>query len=164
MSYAKLQPSRRDIARGIIVQHLKGITLNIVDFATLPLRTNYKGVRLMKQNEFRKIFANLLNEQEIKRVKPNQYKITSFGVIKALPVIERHLAKDGRIRILVFDVPEKERKRRDAFRRHIKLLGFTKHQQSVWVSKYDCENWLEKLLDYHKMGKYVSLYLGIQVR
>lgn len=114
----------------------------------------------MKKNEFRKIFSNLLHEDEIEKVEGNKYRFTTLGTTRALPEIHKKLAEDGRIRVLVFDVPEDKRSLRDAFRRHIKLLGFKKHQQSVWVSHYSCEDWLEQLLDYHKAGKYVSLYIG----
>jgi hypothetical protein len=164
MSVTKLKPSRREVVREILIRHLKGAILGFIDLAAIPLETSYKGSRPMKRGEFKKIFANLLNEQEIERIRPNKYRMTSLGVIQALPVIERHLAKDDKMRVLVFDIPENKRKQRDTFRRHIKLLGFKKHQQSVWVSKYDCESWLTELLDYHKLGDYVSLYLGVQVR
>ncbi len=161
--YTRKQPSRRDLVRRRVLDLAGGMAVTLIDLAALPLEIRYKGVRLMKKGEFRKIFSRLLDEGELERVARSKYKLTTLGVTRALPEISRQLAGDGKIRVLVFDVPEDKRDMRDAFRRHIKLLGFKKHQQSVWVSRYRCEDWLEQLLDYHKIGSYVSLYIGEHV-
>ncbi len=52
---------------------------------------------------------------------------------------------DGRWRVLIFDVPEKTRIKREALRGKLKELGFTKLQKSVWIHPYPCENELEIL-------------------
>jgi len=159
----KSSVNRTAIVRRVIIQSLKNTGSWIFDLAVIPLETKYKGFRLAKRGELRKILARLIYQKEIEKCNPNRYRLTQLGMIKALPEIKKELVHDGKTRILVFDVPESERKRRDHFRRHLKLLGFKKHQQSVWISYEDCEAWIEQLVDYHKVGNYVSLYIGEHV-
>ncbi|MBU2464674.1 MAG: hypothetical protein KJ844_11385 [Candidatus Edwardsbacteria bacterium] len=157
---AKKQPSQNAIVRRIIVRVIKKTGATLFEVAALFLETKYKGVRLIKKGEIRKIVARLLHEGELERQSNNCYKLTQFGIVRALPEIKRELSNDDKVRILVFDIPERERKRRDCFRRHIRMLGFNPHQKSVWISYENCEDWIEELVDYHKVGDYVSLYIG----
>lgn len=43
---------------------------------------------------------------------------------------------DGRWRILIFDIPEKEKYKREALRVQLAGLGFKQLQRSVWVTPY----------------------------
>lgn len=47
---------------------------------------------------------------------------------------------DGQWRILLFDVPSRERTKREALRGKLIELGFTMIQKSVWVHPYECSN------------------------
>ncbi len=47
---------------------------------------------------------------------------------------------DKKWRIVIFDIPEKKRGRRDEIRRLLTLAGFYKLQNSVWVYPHDCED------------------------
>ena len=46
---------------------------------------------------------------------------------------------DGKWRVVVFDIRESKRERRDALRKHIARYGFLKLQNSVWVYPHSCE-------------------------
>jgi len=41
-------------------------------------------------------------------------------------------------RIIIYDIPSKQKKACDAFRKKIRCLGLYPIQKSVWVSPYDC--------------------------
>ena len=49
---------------------------------------------------------------------------------------------DRKWRIIVFDVKEKERRKRDELRDYLYKIGFKRLQDSVWVFPYDCEDLL----------------------
>ena len=118
------------------------------------------------QSTYKRLYRTLhqfMDQGELTRQSHNRYKLTEKGVIKLLPMIKPALARDGKVRILVFDVPENRKLCRDRFRRHIRMLGFTLHQKSVWVSRYNCEKWLLKVADYHRIKDCVSLYIGEHV-
>jgi len=46
---------------------------------------------------------------------------------------------DGKWRVVIFDIKEVKRGRRDQVRKSIVRFGFLKLQNSVWVYPYDCE-------------------------
>lgn len=65
---------------------------------------------------------------------------------------------DGKWRAVLFDVSEKERKKRDFLRRIIKWIGFFPYQKSVFVFAYECEkevSYLKHMLE----GEYDIKYL-----
>jgi len=52
---------------------------------------------------------------------------------------------DRQWRIIMYDIPSRQRKASDAFRKKIKEIGLYQLQKSVWVSPYDCLAELEFL-------------------
>lgn len=67
------------------------------------------------------------------------WKITSSGLYKLNLMKEKatnyQSEPDGKLKIIIFDVPEKERRRRSWLREALKILGFKMLQQSVWMGK-----------------------------
>ncbi|OGK29397.1 CRISPR-associated endonuclease Cas2, partial [Candidatus Roizmanbacteria bacterium RIFCSPHIGHO2_12_41_18] len=47
---------------------------------------------------------------------------------------------DGEWRVVIFDIPEKFKKAREALRNKLKDLGFVKLQESVFIFPYECED------------------------
>lgn len=47
---------------------------------------------------------------------------------------------DGKWRLVIFDVPEKYKKAREALRRKLKDLDFLRLQDSIWVTPYPCDD------------------------
>lgn len=47
---------------------------------------------------------------------------------------------DGKWRVVIFDIPEKRKKAREALRDKLKDLGFKELQKSVFVFPYECED------------------------
>lgn len=62
---------------------------------------------------------------------------------------------DKKWRVVVFDVPEKKRRARDALRLEMKKLGFLELQRSVWVYPYDCRDAIDFLVEFFEMRNYV---------
>ncbi|KKS39882.1 MAG: repressor [Candidatus Gottesmanbacteria bacterium GW2011_GWA2_42_16] len=52
---------------------------------------------------------------------------------------------DGKWRVIIFDIKEKQRKKRDYFRAEIAEAGFRKLQGSVWISPYPNNEFIELL-------------------
>lgn len=55
---------------------------------------------------------------------------------------------DGKWRLLLFDISEKKKIRREALRGMLKQLGFYPFQKSVWVHAFDCKAEAELLKDF----------------
>lgn len=62
---------------------------------------------------------------------------------------------DGRWRMVVFDVPERQSRIRARLRAVMREIGFVRLQDSVWVYPYDCEDFIALLKAELKMGKSV---------
>ncbi len=65
---------------------------------------------------------------------------------------------DGKWRLVIFDIPERQRITRDKIRMLVSRLGFLRLQNSVWVYPYDCEEVVTLLKTDLKIGKAV-LYI-----
>ncbi|HEY4509839.1 MAG TPA: hypothetical protein VJC15_02530 [Candidatus Paceibacterota bacterium] len=55
---------------------------------------------------------------------------------------------DGKWRLILFDIEELKRIKRDAFRGILKNLGVKPIQQSVWVYPYECRDEIDLLRDF----------------
>lgn len=67
---------------------------------------------------------------------------------------------DGYWRIVLFDIPEDIKKLRDAFRRHLKRLGFYEFQKSVFIHPYDCSNEIDFLIEFYNARPYIRFVLA----
>jgi len=70
---------------------------------------------------------------------------------------------DKKWRILIFDIKENARVRRNQMRSSLGELGFVRLQNSVWVYPYDCENLLFLLKTYYGFGGNVLYILADKV-
>lgn len=55
---------------------------------------------------------------------------------------------DKKWRMVLFDVPETEKKKRDALRRKLKNLGYLEFQKSVFIYPYPCENEINFVINF----------------
>ncbi len=62
---------------------------------------------------------------------------------------------DKKWRIVIFDIPEKLKKVREALRYHLKRLGFKKLQHSVFVLPFECRNEIEYLVEFYNIRRFV---------
>ena len=83
----------------------------------------YQNIYRLKKKGFLDI-----DDKEIK-LTSNKNKLNNFLKYR---YIYKNPEKDNKL-ILIFDIPEKQRKTRDWLRNQIKLWGFTMIQKSVWL-------------------------------
>lgn len=62
---------------------------------------------------------------------------------------------DGKWRAVFFDVPEKKRKIRDAFRRKLRDLGFLEMQKSVFVYPHNCCDEINFIVEFFEARRFV---------
>ncbi|MBI2338303.1 CRISPR-associated endonuclease Cas2 [Candidatus Daviesbacteria bacterium] len=75
------------------------------------------------------------------------FKLTEAGKeFLLLSKSDEEIDWDGKWRIVVFDIPEKQRKIRNILRSRLKMWGFTPWQQSVWASKKNVTEKLRRLI------------------
>jgi|GEM_PF-3245548 len=67
---------------------------------------------------------------------------------------------DGIWRVVMFDVPETLKTRRDGFAANLKRLGFAQIQKSVFVLPHPCFEEVELLADFHQVALYITCIEG----
>jgi DNA-binding transcriptional regulator PaaX len=86
--------------------------------------------------------------------------LTDRGKLKAL---KYHFARmkiqkdkwDGKWWIVIFDIPEKLKKARDALRWKLKELGFYELQKSVFVFPYECKDEIDFIIEFFNLRRFV---------
>jgi len=68
---------------------------------------------------------------------------------------------DQKWRVVIFDIHEKRRFKRNRLREELKRFGFLQLQQSVWVYPYDCEDFIAMLKIDQKLWSSV-LYMVVE--
>lgn len=67
---------------------------------------------------------------------------------------------DGKWRIVLFDIPEKMRKIRDAFRHHLNQLEFYEFQKSVFVHPFNCQDEINYLIEFYNARKFIRFIIA----
>jgi phenylacetic acid degradation operon negative regulatory protein len=92
-------------------------------------------------------------------------RITRKGVTKLksfsleLITIKKPRSWDGKWRVVMFDLPLKYKKVRDALRFKLKQMGFIQLQKSVWVHPYNCIDEILFISDYYKVSRYIDILI-----
>lgn len=93
-----------------------------------------------KKHNFHLILSKLKREGLVKK-KENKWSITGVGKIKLAKLLTKLPRKkykreiDSTIKIVIFDIPEKEATKRTWLRRKLTELDFKILQKSVWIGK-----------------------------
>ncbi len=87
------------------------------------------------------------------RKKALQYRVDDME-------IKKQAVWDRKWRIITFDVPEYQKKTRDALRQHFKRIGLKEFQKSVFVSPYPCDDEIDFLIELHHARSYVRIILA----
>lgn len=102
-----------------------------------------------------------LKDKKIKN--QNALIITSKGIRKILKtaVKIKMLSKreDGKLQMIMYDIPEDKKQDRERFRDALKALGYSKLQKSIWVSPYDVFKETQRLVSDYDFSDYIRLFL-----
>jgi DNA-binding transcriptional regulator PaaX len=91
----------------------------------------------------------------VKITKKGKTRLRAFDI--ELIKIKKPNKWDGKWRLVMFDIPMRFTKGREALRLHLKQLNFFQFQKSAWVYPYPCEDEIIFIADYFKLGKYVEI-------
>lgn len=119
----------------------------------------------INEDEVKKSIRNLYRNKMIE-FKENQdgtciIVLSEKGKTKALNysfedmVIQKKNTWDKKWRIVLFDIPEHLRKKRDALRNKLKQLVFFEFQKSVFAYPYDCKDEIDFIIEFLEIRPYV---------
>jgi len=67
---------------------------------------------------------------------------------------------DQKWRMVVFDIPETQKRKREIFRFHLRNLNFFEFQKSVFVHPFDCRNEIDYIVEYYQLRRYVRFIVA----
>ncbi|HDO23714.1 MAG TPA: CRISPR-associated endonuclease Cas2 [bacterium] len=159
---------RKDVRQKILLLLFAGAALG---FSRSP--KNYfkileeipKAWKEINRNRLYRIVHEFYNERIIdyKEDKDGIVRIvlTKEGKKKALQFqideikIKKPTEWDSIWRIVIFDIPEKKKKAREALRRKLQELGFKKLQKSVFVHPFECEDEIDFIVEVFQIRPYI---------
>ena len=104
------------------------------------------GIKRAGMQSFYDLMTRLKRDGLIKKPKSRFWKITKKGLAKKLALLSRiknsfpraeyhDVQESNEWKIIIFDIPERERKKRIWLRAALKRLDFKMLQKSVWIGK-----------------------------
>ncbi len=87
------------------------------------------------------------------------HKVSRRAALHALQP-QKQTRWDRKFRIVLFDIPNGQKRGRDAFAGCLKRLGFVPLQKSAFVHVYPCEEEIGVVADYYGIADYVELIVA----
>jgi hypothetical protein len=108
-------------------------------------------------------FSGLRRYKFIRRVKNNNYVLTSKGKARLQYIIiddielkdQKHW--NGKWYLVMYDLPIRFKKVRNALRWKLKDLGFFQFQKSAWIYPYPCKEEILFVADFFGVRKYIEI-------
>jgi len=122
------------------------------DLESISKNKKYKAKKTI-QNAYYKAIKNGLIELGDNRLPT----LTNAGKAKIKPFKPSLLDKNT-VLMVIFDIPEDQRPKRDRLRAILKMLDFKLIQKSTWVAKTDCREYLAMEVRHNQLEDYVQIY------
>lgn len=125
--------------------------------------------KINRQELYRSIkslYRSKLIREEVDEKGGIRLVLTEKGKEKALSYqlldikIKRPAVWDRKWRVVLFDVPEKKKTKREILRMHLRNLNFFEFQKSVFVHPFDCHDEIEYIIEYYKLRRYVRFIVA----
>lgn len=118
--------------------------------------------------EVSQAFSGLRRYKFVKRVKgatgrSGTYLLTPKGEAKLRNIIIDEIiiktprSWNGKWHLVMYDLPIRFKKARDAFRWKLKDLGFFQFQKSVWIYPYPCEGEMLFVADFYGVRRHIEI-------
>lgn len=124
---------------------------------------NIKKVKEQRKVLFSATLSRLKQEGFIASSGNNRntlWRLTSSGAnhVKQINIDSSLPAKDSKLRLVVFDIPEKERGLRDRIRTLLSISEYKPLQRSVWIGERPLREKIFKEITQHNIQKYIHMF------
>lgn len=170
----RIGPNQKKILLTIISGITLGMQRNSLQYFKTLKAIRYEWKKINKQS-FENSIQGLVNQkllrQKYTKNKGFVLELTPAGKIQAkkLTILGntikfKHPKRwDKKWRLVIFDIPEKNRVFRNILRSHLKNLDFKKLQHSVFVSPHPFEKSVQELVDLYLAKKYVRIITAYKI-
>lgn len=137
-----------------------GSLIKMVEEAKGHKVTKSKVKRVLKELEKKDVIDLQEKDSEVYvRIKDNNnISVVKYSLKALLDYKRKKKEWSGKWTMVFFDVPEKQRRKRDYLRRFLHKLGFYQYQKSVYLFPYECEKevaLIKKIIEAGKYTKYI---------
>lgn len=115
-----------------------------------------------KQRTLQNAYYKAVRNGLIDLTDKNQPQLTHTGRIKVQKFKATKLGNNAHL-MVIFDIPEAQRKKRQAFRRLLQVLEFEQIQKSVWLSRYDHQVTISEEILNLEIKDYVKAYESLEI-
>lgn len=146
---------------------LSGIIIGSLVIPSLPIALGaaVKAWKNVNKKDLGRIIKRLKTQEMINIADKDgkiTIKITEKGKARLLEYDFENIKlksnkRDGKWRLILFDIPEKKKNARDVFRRKLIQLGFIKLQESVFACAYPCKNEIDFLCHFLQISDFVTI-------
>ena len=168
----KSSTKRYSIGHGVlkVLGDIGEVTLNSVfsrKYSSARLLYSLLGLersRKINRRTISTILWRLKRQGLISRVGANKnavWHLTSAGktqLRQAVRDLKEHVISDGITRLVIFDIPERERKKRTIVRAELIACNFQQLQKSVWIGECPLPEDFIKFLDAMGLAEYVHIF------
>ncbi len=112
-----------------------------------------RTVRLLEEKKLVTLVRSKDGIYLVRPTKSGRERATLQSLIATKPVVRKKW--DGQWRLVVFDIPEAERKMRNILRQCLRSWDFYKLQASVFITPYDCREAVELLIQACQGERYI---------
>ena len=162
----------KDILSWLVIGGMVAVAATSPYFLYSVLRSLYKRKRYNKQsvaNAFYRLgkegailFQKHNNQLYISLTQEGRKKAGRFQINSLF--ISKPKIWDGKWRIVIFDISDRHRVKREALRGFLKRLQFYKLQESVWIHPFECKREVELLKEFFGFtSKEIQLIVAEQV-
>jgi DNA-binding transcriptional regulator PaaX len=113
------------------------------------------AIESIKRQKLIEYVADKDGKTIVKITKKGETKLRAFTL--DLIQIKKPKEWDKKWRLVMFDIPIRFTKGREALRYHLKRLGFFQFQKSAWICPYPCEDEIIFTSDFFGVGQYVEV-------
>src|SRR3989338_2292398 len=133
----------------------------VKSIAKTPDKTKDKG---FKHRELREIVSiEKKGDQVLVRLKGWIPTVLKYSLKSLMDFKRREKKWPGKWFLVFFDVPEKQRNKRDYLRSFLKDVGFYPYQQSVYIFPYECEEEIKLIKQIVESAKYLSYIVAERI-
>ena len=115
------------------------------------------------RSKFRRAIGNSIGKGLVEKLE-DSYRLTPAGrkrLRELLPSYKKADPWDGRLWLVIYDIPEETTRKRDKFRKFLEEIGCRMVQESVWLSVKDPRRWVRTKIDSLRIqGKVIVSCLG----
>lgn len=124
-----------------------------------------KVKRVLKSLEENKIISleKKKNEVYVRIKKEGKETVLKYSLQYLLDLNQKKKKWKRKWFLVIFDVPEEERIKRNHLRRFLRDIGFYQYQQSVYLYPYECEKEVSLIKEIVQGGKYISYIIAEKI-